>query len=80
MEWESTGKGYSDFIHWCFNGDLEMFYEYFFWDTYADDLKSISGNEGVCFVPLLCMKEGKDINSISRKVVPLQDLWELYVG
>jgi len=76
MEWESTGYGYTDFIYWCFTGDLDLFYKGFFWKGYEEDLKNISGTEAVSFFPFLWTKEGKDINNASRKIIPIQEIWD----
>lgn len=77
QEWESTQKQYSDFIYWCFHGDLELYYKSFFWDKYPTDLQHISGSQTMAFFPFLWTSEGKDINQCERKIVDIQETWNL---
>lgn len=79
LEWESTGKGYSDFIYWCFYGDLDLYYEGSFRKGYENDLKKISGDEMFYFTPPLWSKEGKNINESTMGIVPVQEIWELHM-
>lgn len=79
-QWESTNKGYSDFIYWCFVGDLDLYYKGFFWNGYEVDLKQISGNEAMSFFPFLWTKEGKDINKCTRKAVLISEVWKFNIN
>jgi hypothetical protein len=78
LTWESTEMGYSDFLIFCFQGDLEKFYQGYRWDGWINDITGLDGNKGIHCLPYLWTKEGKDINSTNRKPVPLQELWDLY--
>lgn len=78
MTWEDTGLGYSDFLIFCFQGDIKKFYEGFRWDNWTNDVSKLDGNQGMYCFPYLWTKEGKDINQVSRKPVPIQELWDLY--
>lgn len=80
LEWESTGKSYSEFIYWCLNGDLYLYYENFFENNCKEDLRKISGTEAFSFVPFLFAKEGKDIKNVDRSIVPVAEIWELYMN
>lgn len=75
MEWESTEKGYSDFVYWCFHGDLELYYEGFFWEGYESDLQNISGTQAMSFFPFLWTEEADDINQCARKIVDIETVW-----
>jgi hypothetical protein len=79
MEWESTEKGYSDFVYWCFHGDLELYYEGFFWEGYESDLQNISGTQAMSFFPFLWTEEADDINQCARKIVDIETVWELSI-
>jgi hypothetical protein len=78
MTWEDTELGYSDFLIFCFQGDLKKFYEGFRWDNWIDDVSKLDGSQGIHCFPYLWTKEGKDINKVSRKPLPIQELWDLY--
>jgi hypothetical protein len=76
--WESLGISYSDFLVFCFSGDLKKFYKDYHWTGWENDIKTIDGNQAFHIYPYLWTKEGKDINKDSRKPVPVQELWFLY--
>jgi hypothetical protein len=79
LKWESLDRGYTDFLDFCFNGDLGKYYEGLRWDTWKNDLKNISGTSALHILPPLWTKEGKDINKDSRKSVPIQELYDLTI-
>lgn len=76
MDWECLNVGYSGFIQWAFTGDVHLFYETFYWNGYMDDLTKINGEQAMSFYPFLFTEEGKDINTVSKKVVPVEELWD----
>lgn len=78
VEWESLGIGYSEFLTFCFSGDLNKFYEGLRWKGWQAEIKHMDGNQGLSFYPFLWTKEGKDISKVSRKPVPIEELWPLY--
>lgn len=78
LKWEPLDMGYTDFINFCFNGDLNEFYEGYRWSNWKKDIDTLDGNLGMSIFPFLFTKEGKDINKDSRKPVPIQELWGLY--
>jgi len=77
LEWESLDYTYSDFLNLCFNGDLDLFYKGFRWTNWKNDVSSLDGNSVFSFVPFLWTKEGKDIDNISRKPVPIEEHYSL---
>jgi Protein of unknown function DUF2625 len=56
LAWEPLGLSYSDFLNFCFNGDLDKFYEGQRWKNWAADVRRLDGNQGLCFVPFLWLK------------------------
>lgn len=75
LEWEDTEKGYTDFILWALNGDLNLYYETFRWKGWEDDVKRLSGSQGISIFPYLWTKEGKDIEKCYKRAVPMRELW-----
>ena len=75
LEWENLELSYSDFIVFCFSGDLELFYSGLKWKSWKDDLATLNGNQGVHFSPYLFTEEGSDIELVSKKNVPILELW-----
>jgi hypothetical protein len=41
LEWESLGIGYSDFISFCFSGDIDKFYEGLRWTNWREEVKKV---------------------------------------
>ncbi|MGV3585756.1 MAG: DUF2625 domain-containing protein [Adhaeribacter sp.] len=78
LQWESLKIGYSDFLSFCFSGNINGFYEGLRWRNWQKDVKELYGNKGFHFYPYLFSEEGKDINKVIRKAVPIQELWNLY--
>jgi len=79
LKWESLGCGYSDFLNWLFNGNIQKFYELFKWKTWKEDIKKINGNQTIFIVPFLWTKEGKDIEKASKNSVPTEENYQLTI-
>lgn len=79
LKWEQTEMSYTDFLTFCFFGDIYKFYEGYRWTNWTTDIDTLDGNLGISIYPFLWSKEGQaDINTNSRKPVPMQELWDLY--
>ncbi|MFY0255271.1 DUF2625 domain-containing protein [Chitinophaga sp. 30R24] len=77
MEWENMEIGYSDFITFCCTGDIAGFYESFRWKNWQADVAKLNGMQGFSCLPFLFTKEGKNINSVSKRPVSIAELWSL---
>lgn len=77
LEYEPLGIGYTDFLHFCFNSDLEKFYQGNRWTGWRNDVSGLEGDSVFNFYPFLWTKEGKDINKSSRKVIPVEEQYQL---
>lgn len=73
LEWEPLNITYTEFLNFCFNGDIAKFYENLRWANWKDDVSNLNGDKVYNFYPFLWTKEGKDINKISRKAVPIEE-------
>lgn len=80
LEWECLDTNYSEFLYWALVGDINTFYEIFRWKNWQDDIKKASGNQVYSFVPFLWTKEGKDIEKTARKLVPIEENYNLTIG
>ena len=76
LNWESTGKGYSDFVDFCLNGNLDLFYKGFRWKDWQKETAGLKGEKVFSFYPYLWSKEGKDISKAARTVVPVQEHYD----
>lgn len=77
LEYEPLDISYTEFLNFCFNGDLDEFYEGYRWTDWKTEVSKINGNEVFSFYPFLWTTEGKDINKNSRKAVPVEELYHL---
>lgn len=73
LEYESLGISYSEFILFCFNNDLERFYSGSRWKDWRSEVSKLDGNKVFTFYPYLWTKEGKDLDSLSRKVIEVDE-------
>jgi len=73
LEWEPMEKTYSEFLLFCFSGDLEKYYSGYRWKGWRKEVDSISGDQTFNFFPPLFTKEGKDLNKSSRKPIPVEE-------
>ena len=79
LEWEAMEMGYSDFIWWSFTGDLEQFYEGLRWNNWKEEIEQLENDKGIGFFPFL-WTEYDDINDLSRKPIPINEIWNLQLG
>nr|WP_294950127.1 DUF2625 domain-containing protein [uncultured Mucilaginibacter sp.] len=79
LKWESLQKGYSDFVDFCLNGNLDKFYETYRWANWQTEVKELNGDNVYNFYPTLWSEEGRDIKNTTRKVVPVQEQYDLNI-
>lgn len=70
---EPLGVNYSEFLQFCFSGDLNNFYKGFRWEGWQQDLKHLTTDEVFGFYPFLWTKEGADISKCERKPIPVAE-------
>jgi len=79
MQWENTGKVYSDFLNWAFRGDLEEYYSSMRWTTWKEDIQNVRGDQCFSIYPFLISKE-PPLDKRSRKPVNISELYGLHIG
>ncbi|ANH83779.1 hypothetical protein A8C56_07735 [Niabella ginsenosidivorans] len=77
LEYEPLGLTYTEFLHFCFNSDLDKFYKAKRWKNWREEVSKLDGNKVFNFYPFLWTKEGKDINKISRKIISIEEQYNL---
>jgi hypothetical protein len=77
LTWDALNLTYSDFLAFCFNGKIEAFYKSFRWKGWEKDILNIKGDQAFSFIPFLWSKEGKDLNKVSKKPVPIDEVYTL---
>jgi hypothetical protein len=73
LEWSDMDLSYSEFLQFCFSGDLEKYYSGRRWKNWRKEVASLAGDKTYNFYPPLWTKEGKDIEKVSRKAVSAEE-------
>ena len=68
-------KGYSDFLVFCFSGNLDKFYGKLRWKDWQQETVKLNGNQGIACYPFLFTEEGRNVSKVLRKPVPIQEIW-----
>jgi uncharacterized protein DUF2625 len=78
LEWENTEKGYSDFLIWCFQGDLGMYYENARWPNWQHEVQEVAGDQALGFLPPLS-EAGPLASERRRQPMPVAEIYSLHV-
>jgi Protein of unknown function DUF2625 len=79
LAWENTNLGYSEFLVWCFQGDVAKFYQTERWTGWEKEIASLRGDEALNIYPFLWAL-GPPISERSRRPVPIASIYKLQVG
>jgi len=79
LEYEPLDLTYSQFLQFCFNNDLDKFYEGSRWTNWRSEVAGLSGDQAFSFRPFLWTEEGKDINANSREAISIEELYHFNV-
>ncbi|NVO86848.1 DUF2625 family protein, partial [Hymenobacter terrestris] len=75
LEWQALDKTYSEFLRFCFSGNLDDFYSDVRWPGWQGEIRPLTGDQGVAFFPFLFLEEGKNVATSKREVVSIAQLW-----
>jgi hypothetical protein len=75
LECESLERGYSDFVYWTLTGDVDRFYAELRWSGWRDELAGTSPDLGFALYPPPFAKDGRPLANVSRRLVPMRELW-----
>jgi hypothetical protein len=76
LEWEIMEVSYSEFLYWAFHGDTDTYYRDYRWNTWKDDMKRISSDNGMSFYPFLWAK-ADSLESRHRQEVSMSEIIKL---
>jgi hypothetical protein len=77
LRWEDLGMGYGAFVQWTMTGDVAGFYTDQRWPGWQEEVAEMCGDDGFSFKPMLWAR-GPSLGERSRRIVPQQELWQLY--
>src|SRR5687768_4411083 len=78
LVWEEVATSYSEWLLWAMNGDLEKFYQGARWPDWQREVEALAGDRGISVCPFPFFA-GDPIAARSRRPVPIEELWGLYV-
>ena len=79
LTYEPLDLTYSDFLQFCFNNDLDKFYKGKRWTKWKDEVSKLDGDKVYSFYPTLWSTEGKNINKNTRKVISIEEQYNLNI-
>lgn len=79
LQWHHFGGSYSQLISWALTANLEQFYYHMRWPGWANDVSTLSGDQGISIFPFLCTERGLPVSERSRRAVPMIELWNLHL-
>jgi hypothetical protein len=79
LEWEQITSGYTAFLQWCLSGDIAKFYQSYRWPNWQTEVRSVPGDRGLLIYPFPST-QGPPIPERLRRVVPISELFDLFVG
>ncbi|WP_286709277.1 MULTISPECIES: DUF2625 domain-containing protein [Sphingobacterium] len=74
-EYEQLDLTYTEFINFCFSGNIDLFYRDLRWKKWEDDFKELSTNEAFMLYPYLWTKEGRDINKVEKNKASIDEIY-----
>jgi hypothetical protein len=77
LVYEPLDLTYTDFLFFCFHNKLDTFYKGLRWKKWKEEIIKLNGDQVFSFFPYLWTKEGKDVNKVVRKVVPIEEQYFL---
>jgi hypothetical protein len=75
LHWEATNETYTEFLLFCFSGNLQAYYRKLRWKGWEQEVGALTGTQGLACYPFLFTKEGKNVAKDKRGVVPIKELW-----
>jgi hypothetical protein len=79
LKWENTEKGYSDFLVWCFRGDLAKYYEGMRWPGWLHESEALAGDHVFGIYPFLSAAD-PPLGERSRRPVSIAEIYDLHIG
>lgn len=76
LQWEPLDVGYSEWLAWALDGDLEGFYEGTRWTGWQEDARALGMHRAMLVQPPLWTNEA-DVGNGQRGEVPTAELWTL---
>ena len=76
LEYEPMDFTYTEFLLFCFNNDLDKYYQGYRWTNWKEEVAKLSGDQVFHFLPPLWSKEGKDFKKDTKAPVPIEEQYQ----
>ncbi|MFT3683312.1 MAG: DUF2625 family protein [Phycisphaerales bacterium] len=77
LRWEPIGTGYSGLIRFLCSGDIALFYKDMRWPGWREEIASLRGDQALSLYPFPWTVQGKDLQHVSRKPVPIAEVFSM---
>lgn len=77
LDYKSLSFNYTQFLEFCFNGDLDKFYKGLRWKTWQEDVKNLGADNVFVFLPFLWRDNGKTMDQRMRSLIPAEEKYFL---
>jgi hypothetical protein len=74
LDWQDLELGYGDWLFAVLTGSLDGFYDALRWPGWQQEVASVPTDHGIHTWPPPWSAEGRDLSTVSRKVVPMAEL------
>jgi len=76
LKWMAMEMGYTDFLNFCFSGNISGFYKELRWAHCQEEARATSGDEVLKFFPPLWSAESKGIDAAAKSRVPVSEYYD----
>lgn len=78
LRWEDLDVGHGEFVHAMIGGATGQFYDGLRWSGWEEDCANLPLGQGFSLYPPPFATQGQDLESVSRRPVPMGELIDLY--
>lgn len=75
LQWEDLEISYTDFLLFCFSGDVKGFYEGQRWEGWEKDVEKLGPERSYFFPPALWLQRERTKGQRVKKAVPVEELY-----
>lgn len=79
LKWEQLNITYTDFLLFCFNGDLNKFYSKLRWKNWQKENFSVDGDKAFNFFPTVWSREFISIEKCKKSLVPVKEQYDFNI-
>ncbi len=75
LKWIPLEMGYSQFLLFCFESDMNDFYTGMRWKGWEQEVSNLNPDHSISFFPFLWTEQANDIEQIHRKAIPIEEVY-----